>query len=69
MSQIQKANIEAEFTKLMRAADRPDWLNRMDREFAASGQVRMEDLRRLLGDPNRRVTSHPDASVSAFVAE
>ena len=52
-----------------RDKDRPrEWLVRMQREYAATGKVRPEDLRRLLGDPNRRVESSPQAALTAFSA-
>lgn len=68
MSQIDLQAANERFLELLQSAGPPEWLVRMQREYAATGKVRPEDLRRLLGDPNRRVESSPQAALTAFSA-
>ena len=58
----------ASFRKLRENAGRPQWLIQMQDDYARTGVVRVEDLRRLIGDSNRRVDSSPQATLPAFVA-
>ncbi len=54
------------FDRLLREAGTPEWLVRVRRHYAETGTVRAEDMRRLIGDPNRRVDAGPDAALTAF---
>jgi hypothetical protein len=43
-----------------------DWVRAMIEHFERTGSYRPEDLRRLLGDPNRAVEVGPNSCVSSF---
>jgi hypothetical protein len=43
-----------------------DWVTQMKEHFAEKGVYRPTDLRRLLGDPNRRVEMSPDRSIPKY---
>ena len=43
-----------------------DWVTAMIEHYRRTGSYRSEDLRRLLGDPNRSVEVGPDASLASF---
>jgi hypothetical protein len=46
-----------------------DWVRAMIEHYRLTGTYRPEDLRRLLGDPNRAVEVGPNASLPSFVQE
>lgn len=45
-----------------------DWVRDMIEHYRRTGAYRPEDLRRLLGDPNRAVQVGPNADLSSFLA-
>jgi hypothetical protein len=47
----------------------PDWLRQMIEHFQRTRTYRPEDLRRLLGDPNKRVELRTEMTAEAFLAE
>ena len=47
----------------LRSMPTPEWLLKMQQRYAETGTYRHEDLRRLLGDQNRRVEVGPNASL------
>ncbi len=46
-----------------------DWVRAMIDHYNRTGSYRTEDLRRLLGDPNRAVVVGPDASLASFLTQ
>ena len=69
MSQAELKAASQRFREMLQSSSPPDWLIRMQKEYAETGKVRPEDLRRLLGEPNRRVESSPQAALNVFVAQ
>jgi len=55
-------NIRAKLRELPPA----DWVTAMIEHYRRTGSYRPEDLRRLLGDPNRSVEVGPDTSLASF---
>lgn len=61
---LQRQNQEA-----LRQLPRADWVGSMIDYFEQTGTYRPEDLRRLLGDPNRSVEVGPKSSLSSLFCE
>ena len=53
----------------LRTEPLPEWLVKMHEHYARTGTYRPEDLRRLLGDPNKRVEVGPNACVTSFLGK
>lgn len=51
----------------LRQVPRADWVRSMIDHFERTGAYRPEDLRRLLGDPNRAVEVGPKSCLSSFL--
>jgi hypothetical protein len=53
--------------ELLKGLPTPEWLREMEEHFAENGEVRAEDLDRIIGDPSRGVamTQEPDC-LTAF---
>ncbi len=60
----RQREIEARFRQIPPA----DWVIAMIDHFRRAGSYRPEDLRRLLGDPNRAVEVGPNPSLSSFLS-
>lgn len=58
---------EPSMAQLLRAADPPEWIQRMWRDYATTGTYRAEDLRRLLGDQRRGVRIGPNGCAASFL--
>jgi len=51
--------------ELLRALPVPEWLREMEEHFAENGEVRAEDLDRIIGDPSRGVAMAQEPDVAA----
>jgi hypothetical protein len=58
----RQRDIQAKLRQLQPA----DWVRAMIDHYQRTGSYRPEDLRRLLGDPNRAVDVGPRASLASF---
>jgi hypothetical protein len=54
---------------LLRNEPMPEWIREMIAHYYRTGTYRPEDLRRLLGDPNKRVEFRSETSLSSFLAD
>jgi hypothetical protein len=54
----------SEIKKRLANLPEPEWIRKMKEHYARTGTYRPEDLRRLLGDPARRVEMPPQGSVT-----
>ena len=61
----RRREIQAQLRQLPPA----DWVTAMIDHFQRTGSYRPEDLRRLLGDPNRPVKVGPNASLASFFSQ
>lgn len=53
----------------LKSSPAPDWMVKMQEHYRRTGSFRSEDLRRLLGDPTRRVESGPTPSLASFLQQ
>jgi hypothetical protein len=50
----------------MREAPTPEWIVDMRRHFIETGSYRTSDLRRLLGNPTKRIDTRPEDAMAFF---
>jgi hypothetical protein len=61
----REQGVEA-LVEALRTVPPADWLIAMHEHYRKTGTFRPEDLRRLLGDPTRRVEVGPQATLASF---
>ncbi len=61
--------LQREIQAKMRQLPPADWVRAMIEHYQRTGSYRTEDLRRLLGDPNRAVEVGPNASLASFFSQ
>ncbi|MCR4413152.1 MAG: hypothetical protein NUV77_12090 [Thermoguttaceae bacterium] len=66
MSTVTHDDLQREIQAKLRQLPPADWVRAMIDHFQRTGSYRPEDLRRLLGDPNRAVELGPNASLASF---
>jgi hypothetical protein len=62
------AELERRWQEYVSQAQAPEWVRRMIEDCWRTGTYRVEDLRRLLGDPTKGVEVGPYASLSSLLA-
>ena len=65
MCDIQNHDLLRDFQEKAHQIPPADWVLDMIDHYRRRGSYRPEDLRRLLGDPNKAVEVGPNASISA----
>jgi hypothetical protein len=68
MPTIIRDDLERQIQERLQELPPADWVREMIAHYFRTGTYRTEDMRRLLGDPNRAVEIGPSASLSAFVS-
>jgi hypothetical protein len=68
MSTASQDDLRREVAAKLRELPPADWVTAMIDHYHRHGWYRPEDLRRLLGDPNRSVVAGPDASLASFLS-
>ena len=66
MSSITHDDLQREIQEKLRGIPAAPWVREMLDYYRRTGVFRPQDLRRLLGDPNRAVEVGPNASLSSF---
>ena len=66
MSTVTHDDLQREIQGRLRQLPPADWVRAMIEHFQRTGSYRPEDLRRLLGNPNRAVEVGPNASLASF---
>ena len=66
MSHIER---QREIQAILREMPPADWVRDMIDHYRRTGTYRPQDLRRLLGDPNRAVEVGPNTSLSSYFSE
>lgn len=66
MSTATNDDLQREIQAKLRQLPPADWVREMQEHFQSTGYYRPEDLRRLLGDPNRAVEVGSKVSFSSF---
>ncbi len=66
MSTVRDDNLRTEIETKLRQLPAAEWVRNMIDHYNRTGGYRPEDLRRLLGDPNRAVEVGPNASLATF---
>ena len=66
MSTVTDDELRREIRAKLRELPPADWVRAMIDHHQRTGSYRPEDLRRLLGDPNRAVEVGPEASLASF---
>jgi hypothetical protein len=61
-------DLQREIQARLREFPPAPWVRQMVDYYRRTGTLRPQDLRRLLGDPNRAVEAGPNASLSAYLA-
>jgi hypothetical protein len=69
MSTVTQDDLQREIQAKLRELPPADWVRAMIDHFQRTGSYRPEDLRRLLGDPNRPVEVGPNASLASFFSQ
>ncbi len=69
MSTAIRHDLQRQIQDRLRQIPRADWVRSMIEHFDRTGTYRSEDLRRLLGDPNRAVEVGPKSSVSSLFCD
>ncbi len=69
MPTVTGDELQREIQAKMRQLPRADWVRAMIEHYQRTGSYRTEDLRRLLGDPNRVVEVGPNASLASFFSQ
>ncbi|MGA2617904.1 MAG: hypothetical protein ABSF26_09850 [Thermoguttaceae bacterium] len=69
MSTVTQGDLQREIQAKLRELPAADWVRAMIDHFHRTGSYRPEDLRRLLGDPNRSVEVGPNASLASFFSQ
>ena len=67
MSDSQNTDLQREFQLRSQQIPPAEWVRDMIDHYRRTGTYRPEDLRRLLGDPNRAVEVGPNASLSSHL--
>lgn len=66
MATATHTDLQRRIQDSLRQMPRADWVRSMIDHFQRTGEYRPEDLRRLLGDPNRAVEVGPKSSLSSL---
>ena len=66
MSTTTQDDLQREIQEKLRQIPTAPWVRQMLDHYRRTGAFRPQDLRRLLGDPNRAVEVGPNASLSSF---
>ncbi len=66
MSTVTDDDLQREIRAKLYELPPADWIRAMVAHYQHTGSYRPEDLRRLLGDPNRAVEVGPNASLASF---
>lgn len=66
MSTASRADLHGEIQAKLQQIPPAQWVREMVDYYRRTGTYRTEDLRRLLGDPNRSVEVGPSASLPSF---
>ena len=69
MCTVTYDDLQRETQAKLRQLPPADWVRAMIEHFQRTGAYRPEDLRRLLGNPNRAVEVGPNASLASFHSE
>jgi len=67
MSTVKDDKLQREIQAKLEELPPADWIRQMIDHYNRTGSYRLEDLRRLLGDPNRAVQIGPDANLACFL--
>ncbi len=65
MSTVTQADLQREIRAKLQELPPAEWVRAMIVHFQRTGAYRPEDLRRLLGDPNRSVEVGPNANLAS----
>ena len=68
MSAASRAEREREIQDKLPELPPADWVTEMIAHYQRTGSYRPEDLRRLLGDPNRAVEVGPNVTLESFLS-
>jgi hypothetical protein len=66
MSTVTDNNLRKEIEENLRHLPPAEWVRDMIDHYRRTGAFRPQDLRRLLGDPNRAVEVGPNSSLATF---
>jgi len=66
---MKPSQCEVERFKKVEQSAPAAWVVQMQEHFAKTGTYRPEDLRRLLGDPNKAVQSGSKAGLSQYLSQ
>jgi hypothetical protein len=69
MPTVTGDELRQEIQAKMRQLPPADWVRAMIEHYQRTGSYRTEDLRRLLGDPNRAVEVGANASLASFFSQ
>jgi hypothetical protein len=69
MSVATRDDLQREIQAALGRLPPADWVQAMIDHHNRTGSYRPEDLRRLLGDPNRAVEVGPTASLASFLSQ
>jgi len=69
MSDRTTADLRRAFEEQMQQASPPEWVREMIAHYRRTGAYRAQDLRRLLGDPNKAVEVGPQVSLATHFAQ
>ncbi len=69
MSTVTEDDLQREIQAKLRQLPPADWVRAMIDHYQRTGCYRTEDLRRLLGDPNRAVEVGPNTSLASFFSQ
>jgi hypothetical protein len=64
---VDNSQVRVSVQERLRTSAFPDWLVKMREHYAKTGTYRPGDLRRLLGDPTRRVEVGPKPTANSFL--
>ena len=67
ITKVKKPTVTLE--QLAQQAPLPQWVREMSDHYRTTGTYRSQDLRKLLGDPNRRVEVGEKPSLSSFLQQ
>jgi hypothetical protein len=65
---MESIHAQPTFRDRMRTAPVPEWIVKMQEHYRQTGTYRAEDLRRLLGDQRRGVSSDPNSTLATSLA-
>lgn len=68
MPNVCDPDLQRTIQDLFQQAPPAEWVRKMIDHYRKTGQVRPEDLRRLLGDPTKGVEVGPNSSLASFLA-